>query len=163
MLRVVSDNTARDLARYRATAAPVSFGDGFYGEERDDVNLFRWMQLEGDLRLEAEDERRFLEVWVFSNFRDLTQELTAAGGDWEESRILASGWSRLSVAVPAGTDRLHLRVNKPFPKSYYPEDTRTLAVRVRRGAFVHGDEDRHQQIHALYANKIHNWQEMLEG
>jgi len=163
MLRVVSDSAARDLARYRATAAPVSFGDGFYGDERDDVYLFRWMRLEGDLRLAAADKPRFLEVWVFSNFRDLTQELVAAGEDWQESRVLASGWSRLSVPVSEGTDRVHLRVNKPFPKSYYPEDTRTLAIRVRQGAYVHDDADRHQQIHALYTNKIHNWQEMLEG
>lgn len=163
MLRVVSDNAARDLARYRATAARVSFGDGFYGEERDDVYLFRWMQLEGDLRLEAADEPRFLEIWVFSNFRDLTQELVATGDDWQESRTLASGWSRLSLPVPAGTDRLDLRVNKAFPRIYYLEDTRTLAIRVRKGAYVHGDGDRHQQIHALYANKIHNWREMLQG
>jgi len=104
---------------------PVGFGDGFYGEERDDVYLFRWMRLEGDLRLAASDEIRFLEIWVFSNFRDLTQELVAAGKDWQESR--------------------------------------TLAIRVRQGAYIHADRDRHQQIQALYANKIHNWREMLEG
>ena len=164
MLRVVSDNARRDLARYRATAAPVSFGDGFYGEERDDVHLFRWMRLEGDLRLEAADKPRFLEIWVFSNFRDLTQELVAAGDDWQESRVLASGWSRLSVPVPAG-DRSHSTCasTSPSPAATTRTTPRTLAIRVRQGAYVHGDGDRHQQIQALYANKIHNWQEMLAG
>lgn len=163
MLRVVSDTATRDLGRYRTTATPVEFGDGFYGEERDDVYLFRWMRLAGDLRVEVAEESRFLEIWVFSNFRDLTQELSVAGEDWQQERTLASGWSRLSVPVPAGTDRIRLQVNKPFPKSHYPDDSRSLAIRVRNGAYVHQDEARHRQIHALYANKIHNWGEMLAG
>lgn len=163
MLRVVTDTAERELARYRTTAVAVEFGDGFYGQERDDVYLFRWMQPEGELRLPPAAVDRYLEIWVFSNFRDLSQELVASGPQWQELRTLASGWTRMSLAVPAGTDRIRMHVNKPFPKSHYPEDTRNLAIRVRQGAYVHQDEARHRQIEALYANKIHNWQEMLEG
>ena len=163
MLRVVSDSARRDLARFRATASPVMFGKGFYEKERDDVYLFRWMRLAGDLVLEVSSEPQFLEVWVFSNFRDLTQELTLGDGEWRETHTLASGWSRLSVPIPGDTASVHLRVNKPFPSSHYPDDSRTLAIRVRQGAYVHGDSDRHRQIEAQYANKIHNWREMLAG
>jgi len=163
MLRVVSDPVGREVARYRVTAFPVAFGSGFYEEERDDVAVFRWMGLAGELHIESTDTDRFLEIWLFSSFRDLSQELSMRGGQWRQTRVLPHGWSRLSVSIPPGLERLQLGVNKLFPKSFYPEDSRELAIRLRRGAFTHEDAERHRHIKSQYANRIHNWQEMLEG
>ena len=164
MLRVVSDTPAeRSIARFRATAEPVVFGSGFYDEERDDVYLFRWMQTEGQLEVGSVERQRYLELWAFSCLNNFSQQLSITGGNEPVEVVLPYGWSRLSVPIAAGTDRIDLRVNKPFPPSNYPGDTRTLAIRVRSGAYVHEDPDRHRQIGVQSANEILNWQEALEG
>lgn len=164
MLRVVSDTAAqRSLARFRTSAQPAVFGSGFYDQERDDVYLFRWMQTHGQLEVGAIDSERFLELWVFCCLDDFSQRLTIEGGEEPFEVVLPYGWSRFSVAVTPGVDRIHLRVDKPFPASNYPEDSRTLAIRVRSGAYVHQDPDRHRMIALQSANEILNWQEALQG
>ena len=163
MLRVVSDTAERKPALYRATAISVVFGRGFYEEEYDEVHGFRWMQPEAELGVEAAEGDRFLELWTFSPFKDLTQILRLEGDGWQEERALASGWTRLSIPLSAATQSIRLGVNTPFPKSFYPEDPRTLAIRVRLGPFAHEDPQRHSLVQAQYENKIHNWSEMLAG
>lgn len=163
MLRVLSGSAARDLAAYRATAVPVTFGSGFYDQERDEVYEFRWMRPEGRILLEPASGDSFLELWAFSPFKDLTQLLRIEADDWSEERILTAGWARLSVPLKEGLDDVRLVVNEPIPPSLLGEDTRSLAIRVRLGAYVHQDADRHRLIHHQHENQIHNWREMLAG
>lgn len=163
MLRVVSGSPGRKRARFRATAAPVSFGGGFYHEEHDEVHRFRWMRPEAELAVESRREDQFLELWTFSPFKDLTQVLTIAGPARLEERVLAGGWARLSVPLSGMTDGIRLVVNKPIPAALLESDSRTLAIRVRVGAFAHQDAERHRRIHAQYVNQIRNWREMLAG
>ena len=163
MLKVLSSGAGRELAAFRATAAPVTFGGGFYHEEHDEVFSFRWMRPEAELVVESRSEDQFLELWTFSPFKNLTQVLCIGGDGWGEERILAGGWARVSVSLSGMTDGIRLTVNKPIPPALHPADTRNLAIRVRVGAYAHQDAERHRRIHAQYANQIDNWREMLAG
>jgi MoaA/NifB/PqqE/SkfB family radical SAM enzyme len=162
-LRVLSESAERQIAAFRTTAAPVSIGDGFHEVEHDELHRFRWMQLAGDLHIESVDATRFLELWVFSAFKDLSQVLRITGDGWQEERILPSGWARISVPVGRMTRQIRLAVNKPLPRDLHPDDARILAIRVREGAFVHQDVERHERIDAQFGNQILNRREMLAG
>ena len=108
---------ARSLPPYLATAAPVEFGTGFYDEEIDGLGRFRWMGLSGRLAFAPESDARYLELWVLSEFHDLSQELVCgAGGGHSERFSLIAGWAPLAVTVPGGADHLDLSVNKLFPR-----------------------------------------------
>ena len=148
---------------YLATSAPVAFGDGFYDEERHDLDVFRWMGQAARLTFDADPAERFLELWVLSEFHDLSQELTSAAGEGRvETFPLVSGWAPLPVTVPPGADRLDLYVNKLFPRAYYPGDGRALAVRMRP-PLLHRDLTRHGHIARQYQNAVLNTRETLEG
>jgi MoaA/NifB/PqqE/SkfB family radical SAM enzyme len=162
-LRVLSESAERQVAAFRTSAAPVSIGEGFHEAEHDELHRFRWMQLAGALHIESFDATRFLELWVFSAFKDLSQVLRIAGDGWQQERILPSGWARLSVPVGRMTHQIDLTVNKPLPRDLHPDDARILAIRVRDDAFVHQDVERHDRIDAQYGNQILNRQEMLAG
>jgi pyruvate-formate lyase-activating enzyme len=153
---------ARSLPPYLATAAPVEFASGFYDEEVDGLGRFRWMGLSGRLAFAPEPDARYLELWVLSEFHDLSQELVCGAGGHAERFSLIAGWAPLAVTVPAGADHLDLAVNKLFPRAYYPGDGRSLAVRLRP-AFIHRDPIRHGHIRRQYENGVHNVREMLDG
>lgn len=144
------------------TSAPVAFGPGFYDEERDGLDVFRWMSLAGQLRFAPASAASYLELWVLSEFQDLSQELTCRSGSQELRLPLAHGWAPLSIPVPAGATQAGLAVNKIFPRAYYPADARTLAIRVRPPR-IHQDPVRHAHVARQQANSIANAREMLEG
>jgi hypothetical protein len=104
----------------------------------------------------------FLELWVLSEFHDLSQRLTIDDGERVQACALPQGWSPLSVPVSGASGRLAFSVNKAFPREYYPTDTRTLAVRMR-GARLHQDAERHTHIARQTANMILNQEETLAG
>jgi len=164
----------KERPAYLTTAAPVAFGDGFYDEERHDLDVFRWMGQSGRLTFDPDPAERFLELWVLSEFHDLSQELTSSAGagvpstpdaplgTGAETFALVSGWAPLPVTVPAGADHLDLRVNKLFPRAYYPGDGRALAVRMRP-PLLHRDPVRHGHVARQYRNAVANTREALEG
>lgn len=152
----------RDAALYVRTSAPVAFAAGFYAEELEGAEPFCWMGLAGRLRFAPSPEPRFLEVSVFSEFHDLSQELTARAGDSQATMPLSRGWALLSLPIPAGAAEIDLAVNKAFPSQYYPADTRTLAIRLRRPR-VHADPARHAHIVRQHDNAVRNTREMLAG
>ena len=144
-------------------AAEVSFGPGFYDEEMAEGFAFRWMALGGRIDFEPGPSGRFLELWVRSQFADLTQRLSLSidgqpPGDLE----LVRGWSPISVAVPPGARSAHLAASKLFPRAFYPRDGRDLAVQVR-GVLLHDDAARHGHISRQRANSVLNARETLEG
>jgi MoaA/NifB/PqqE/SkfB family radical SAM enzyme len=148
--------------RHITTAEPVEFAAGFHEEEADGLDRFRWMAASGMLTFARSDEPRFLELWLLSEFHDLSQTLTCGANGHAVELPLVHGWSPLSIAIPAGIDRLALHVNKVFPDGYHAGDPRTLAVRVRPPR-LHRDPTRHTLIVGQHENWIRNTREMLEG
>ena len=159
-LKVVQPDALRAQPRYVTTAADVTFGPGFYEEEHDGTQAFRWMGDRGRLTFVPGPEVRYLEFWAFSEFHDLSQRLeTSLGGGPAE---LTHGWSPMSLVVPAGIDQVELRANKTFPSGYYPADSRTLGVRIR-GPRLHEDAERHAAVDRQFRNSVQNLHETLEG
>lgn len=162
MLRVISQDRESTESLYRASFEPARFESGFYFEEWNFVDRFRWMGLEGRIAFDSQEQERFLELWVLSAFYDLSQTLTTRAGDDERSFALTRGWCRLSIPIPPGTESLDLVANKLYPSAYYPTDPRDLAVQVRPPV-IHIDPERHQHIDRQYSNAIANIREMLDG
>jgi hypothetical protein len=152
----------RDAALYVRTSAPVTFAAGFYPEEYEGSQPFCWMGPCGRLTFEPSAEPRFLEVGILSEFHDLSQELTVRTGDVHLITPLGRGWALLSLPVPAGVGDLELAVNKIFPPEYYPADSRTLCVRLRRPR-LHADPARHAHIVRQHENALRNAREMQAG
>jgi MoaA/NifB/PqqE/SkfB family radical SAM enzyme len=157
-LKVIQPDGLRTEPRFVLTAAEVTFSDGFYEEERDDTQAFRWMAERGRLTFAPDAEPRFLEFWAFSEFHDLSQSLRAEPA--ADAYPLVHGWSPVSMDVPAGVDRLDLAVTKVFPPAYYPADHRTLAVRLR-AARLHKDAERHAIVRRQFDNAVRNVAETL--
>ncbi|MEX2661244.1 MAG: radical SAM protein [Vicinamibacterales bacterium] len=155
-------SASHDAPLYVRTSAAVSFGEGFHDEERDGLDVFRWMGESGRLTFAADEAARFLELWVMTEFQDLSHELEVTCGGEPQRFSLVAGWAPLSLDVPAGADHATLVVNKPFPREYYPGDARLLSVRMRP-ARVHRDAARHAHIQRQHANAVRNTQEMLDG
>jgi pyruvate-formate lyase-activating enzyme len=162
MLRVISQDRDRPESLYRATSEPARFESGFYFEEWNFIDRFRWMKLEGRIAFDRLDQERFLEIWVLSAYYDLSQTLTARAGDEERTFALPRGWCRLSIPIPAGTESLDLVANKLYPAAYYPDDPRELAVQVRL-PMLHFDPERHSHIDRQRSNGVANIREMLDG
>jgi sulfatase maturation enzyme AslB (radical SAM superfamily) len=161
-VRMVPPSAVHDAPLYVRTSAAVSFGEGFHDEERDGLDLFHWMGESGRLTFVPDEAARFLELWVMTEFQDLSHELEATCGGERQHLSLVAGWAPLSLDVPAGADHATLVVNKPFPREYYPGDARILSVRIRP-ARVHRDGARHAHIQRQHANAVRNTQEMLDG
>lgn len=167
MLRVLDNPPERRVPRHLATAEAVEHGPGFHAAEREHFREYRWMGLEGRLALPPADEIRYLELLVLSEFHDLSQTLAAVleqGGDDVAAprRPLPPGWTRLSLPVPAGTDAATLRLNKLFPRQYYPADGRALGIRVAEPR-LHRDAERHRHVETKYDNRVRNLSEMRQG
>lgn len=162
MLRVVSESQPTRLPPFLSTAQPVDFGVGFYEAEEDESGPFRWMQREATLDLAALPGERFLELRAFSEFYDLSQTLTIRGAGTAVTFPLAQGWQTLSLVLPAGAAGVELEINKLFPKAYYSEDSRDLAIRLWAPK-AHGDPLRHQHIRCQQENSVANVREMNAG
>lgn len=151
---------------YVASSAEVEFGAGFHEEEHDGQQRFRWMGGQSTLLWAPAAGPRHLELRVFSEFHDLSQQLRVTSGDGRPAVLfdgpLVHGWCALSLPVPGGIDRLALHVNKIFPREYYPADRRTLGIRIQTPR-LHEDEVRHAAIAAQHANAVANVEEMRAG
>lgn len=161
-LNVVQPESTRAQPLFVTTTAAMSIAAGFYDEEPEGADRFRWMSERGVLSFAPDPETRFLELWVLSEFYDLSQRLIVSAGGRTDEYSLVHGWSPLSLVIPAGADYAELRVNKIFPREYYPTDTRTLSVRIRAPR-LHKDADRHAFIRRQYDNSTLNVQEVLGG
>src|SRR6188508_1889597 len=161
-LRVIPAD-ARPDPLFVTTAAEASFGAGFYDEEHDGTDVFRWMGERAVIEFTPDAEPRFLEYWACSEFYDQSQrlELSAAGAVLEELP-LTRGWAPRSVAIPADTKRLELKASKLFPREHYPNDSRTLALRLR-GLRLHKDPGRHAAVRRQQENALANARELVEG
>jgi sulfatase maturation enzyme AslB (radical SAM superfamily) len=144
------------------SSARVTFGEGFFEEELEEREPFRWMSIRGRIGFAPSAGDRFLEIGVFSEFGDLSQELEVRSGPHLETLPLTDGWCAISVPVGSGTDQVVLSVNKSFPRGHHPSDGRDLAVRVRRPA-LHSDAARHDSIRSQWSNAVLNTREMLQG
>ena len=153
---------ARSAPGFVATAAACGFAAGFYEEEGEALDRYRWMGLRGELALPSCQDESFLELRLFSEFHDLSQEIRIGAPGATSPLPLLHGWSTVSIPVPPGTARVALEVNKLFPRAYYPADARDLAVRVS-APYVHGDGERHRAIEQQYGNAVTNVREMLAG
>lgn len=151
----------RQPSPYLATAERVDFGHGFHDEEVHGLDRYRWMGSSGLLTFAPSDETRFLEMWVLSEFQDLSQTLTCKSHGHIERLSLVAGWAPFSLTVPAGADRLELEVNKIFPSAYHPADVRVLSVRVRT-PILHRDPLRDRVIRRQHDNWVRNIREMLD-
>jgi MoaA/NifB/PqqE/SkfB family radical SAM enzyme len=105
---------------------------------------------------------RYLDFWVFSEFYDLSQELTIVSGGRATRLPLTKAWAPASVEIPAGADAAAFAVNKILPASHHPGDPRDLAVRLR-DLRLHGDRQRHDQVRQRQANLVANTRDMLGG
>ena len=161
-LPVIQQNPAALEPRFLSSASKVRLEEGFYSEEHDGLDPFRWMSATGALGVEPSPDERFLELWVASEFGDLSQQLVIREGERDETLELPHQWTLLSVVVSPGTDRITFESNKIFPRAYYPGDARELALRVK-GAYAHADASRHRSIRRQWDNKVLNTREMLEG
>ncbi|GMR22531.1 MAG: hypothetical protein BMS9Abin37_0887 [Acidobacteriota bacterium] len=159
-LPVIGNPPKARAARFVGTAETVSFGKGFYDEEHDGSEPFRWMARAGVLTFSPRRIARFLELNVRSEFHDLTQRLTARAGEAEDELDLAHAWTPISIAIPPGACEIKLAVSEIFPKAYYPGDTRELGICVRAPT-IHENGERHDAIRRQWKNKIHNTREML--
>ena len=165
VLNVISEAALARLKTppaFLATATPVDLGQGFHGAEEDDGGTFHWMAERGRLTFAPDTAGRYLEVWVLSEFRDLSQDLTFTYGPRVETVKLVGGWAPLSLEVPADALAADLTVNKIFPRAYYPTDSRTLGIRVRPSR-LHRDRARHEHICRQHLNAVRNLSELLEG
>ncbi len=157
-LKVLPTEGLRAQPAFVTTAAEVAFAEGFYPEERDDTQEFRWMGPRGRITFAPDPSPRFLEFWAFSEFHDLSQRLeTSLDG---EACELVHGWSPISLQVPGGVDHVDLRASKIFPRAYYPADRRTLAARVRAPR-LHKDAIRHAAVRRQFENAVRNATEAL--
>ena len=165
MLRVLDNpSTPEESARpplFLETAVPAEFGSGFYDVERDDYETFRWMGLEGSLSV-APKAAGFLELRVFSEFFDLSQELRLDDGDSSSTFRLTHGWQSLSMPLSSRCETIRLQVNRLYPKAFYSGDPRQLGVRIGTPC-VHLDERRHRAIFQQESNAVLNTAEMIAG
>jgi molybdenum cofactor biosynthesis enzyme MoaA len=161
-LRVIPADARPDPLFVR-TAAEASFGAGFYDEEHDGTDVFRWMGERAVIEFAPDPAPRFLEYWACSEFYDLSQRLrVSSGGTTVEDLPLTRGWAPRSVAIPSDAARIDLTASKLFPREHYPADRRALALRLR-GLRLHQDPERHQAVRRQQENALANARELLDG
>jgi sulfatase maturation enzyme AslB (radical SAM superfamily) len=161
MLRVLQPTEAPPPL-FVTTSMPVDFVSGFYGEEGARLDRFRWMSREGKLAFPPGDGEGFLEVWIYSDFFDLSQTLSVRSGEAEHDLTLVHGWALYSVPVTAAAGEATLRLSKLVPASHHPDDPRSLGVPVRAPR-LHADPERHRHVARQHENAVLNTREMLAG
>ena len=152
----------RTAPAFVTTAVPCGFGAGFHEQETDGLEPYRWMGPRGELELPPHQGETFLELRLFSEFHDLSQDVTVEVGERSSSLPLLHGWATVSMQLPPGATRVTIAASKLFPRDYYPGDSRDLAVRVST-PYVHLDGERHRAIVRQYENAVLNTREMIAG
>jgi hypothetical protein len=160
LLKVIQPIPERLQPLFVTTTADVSYGEGFYEEEREDGQAFHWMSERGTLTFAPAPDERFLELWTLSEFHDLSQHLTVEGSGADDYPLV-HGWGPLSIVVGAGTDHLQLRASPVFPRAFHPGDGRDLVIRLR-GLRLHQDAERHTFIRRQHVNAVLNLRELLD-
>lgn len=150
-------DAARDL--------PID-GDGWHGLESGEEGPFRWMRLEGRLRI-APSARgsRFCIIPIFSAFRNLTQELTILADEHVMASFpLMKAWNIYNLALPdtPGDLVLTLRTNKLTPAASHPADPRDLGIRVGLLRF-HDNEARQERGLVIQDNLARSQRELQQG
>jgi hypothetical protein len=165
---------AADTAAPRvAAAAPADVGlpvegGGWFAIEHDEQGPFRWMAVEGQLRLPGAmgAVARYCVLSLFSSFRDLSQEVTVlADGRPLQTIQLLKAWNTYSLELPphgAEDVVLTLRLNKIPPLASHDHDPRPLGIRVSR-VECHDDPARHERQSFLSRNAATNQRELREG
>lgn len=113
------------MARRAEVVSPASlseplYGDGWFEAESDEFTPFHWLSNRGVVLLPSGESgaRRFLTVPVFSEFMDLSQELTVTLGGRHLGRFaLLNKWSFYSVAL----DGRDAAARPPSPAAGRPE------------------------------------------
>lgn len=141
-------------------------GDGWHGLESGEEGPFRWMKLEGRLRIAPSVRRgRFCVIPIFSAFRNLTQELTIlADGQVLASFPLMKARNNYNLALPdaSGDLVLTLRINKLTPAASHPTDPRDLGIRIGSLRF-HDDEARQDRERFIQENLACSQGELQQG
>jgi MoaA/NifB/PqqE/SkfB family radical SAM enzyme len=149
------------------------FGGGWYGWEREESSVFRWMGRQGDILLPRAKVRshRFLTLPLFLGFDDIGQELAVS----HQGRRLAAwpvirGWGHYSLDLEPLRERLEpdrppvlvLELNKLLPDACHAGDGRELGVRIAPLEF-HDDEAWYEESAFFRRNAILNREEMKAG
>ena len=120
-LRVIPAD-ARPDPLFVTTAVEASFGAGFYEEEHDGTDVFRWMGERAVIGFPPDSAPRFLEYWACSEFYDLSQRLALSADNQPlEDLPLTRGWAPRSVAIPAGIDAARAEGEQAVPARALPE------------------------------------------
>lgn len=163
-------NSLNSKSRLPSSTIPVRYGQGFHEPETTTMGPFRWVSTSGAIEFEPFEQESYLELRMSTSFHDLSQNLRAQmerpGGapiaETPHYPIPSGGIWLLSIAVPAGTSRVVLKFNKPFPPALHVGDPRDLAVPVFE-ARVHLEGDRHAHVIRQWQNLLLNQTEMLAG
>jgi Radical SAM superfamily len=141
-------------------------GDGWHAIESGEAGRFRWMKLEGRLRIAAHARPgQFCVIPIFSAFKNLAQELTIlADGQVVAEWTLMKGWNDYNLALGArGRDVvLTMRLEKLTPYASHSSDPRDLGIRVGLLEF-HDDEERHARAVFIQENRTRSQRELLSG
>ena len=154
LLRVIQPDAVRAVPLFLATSVDVSFGEGFYEEERDGSQMFRWVSERGVLEFDADSECRYLEYWASSEFFDLSQTLSIAAG----GRVLETAPLRTRLVSPR--DRGPRRCGPPRPDGKQGVPARVLPRRRThaglriRGARLHKDSERYAAVRRQHDNTL---------
>jgi len=151
----------------------LSFGEGWYYWEYHDVLPFRWMSKEARFSISFDilKKYKYLSFVVFSEFNDASQYISINSmGKAVASFALLPQWNRYSISLPAnlkdyehqGKIEFTLKLNKLFPRRYYPLDTRELGIRVA-GLRLHNSEEKHNRLRSFSENALLNIQDTIEG
>jgi len=145
----------------------IEYLNGFYDEEKDDFYSFRWMKKNSKIKINFNGKKGkyYLQFNCFSNFQDLSQILKI----YKDKDLIFEGkllhqWHTLTFEIEFLKDEevLDFEVNKLFPKFYYPNDKRDLAIRLA-DFVVHQDENKFKVVKNSYENGIKNIEEMSKG
>ncbi len=161
VLKVIQPTPHRLQPLFVTTSAEVTFAEGFYKEERENGQPFRWMSERGTLTFVPAPVERYLELWTLSEFHDLSQRLVVESSS-TEAFPLVHGWAPTSIVIGAGVDHVALRASRLFPLAHHPDDRRVLAIRVR-GLRLHQDAERHAFVRRQHVNGAMNVRELLES
>jgi hypothetical protein len=91
-LRVIPAD-ARPDPLFVTTAVEASFGAGFYEEEHDGTDVFRWMGERAVLGFPPDPVPRFLAYWACSEFYDLSQRLALSADNQPLGSAVTRGWA----------------------------------------------------------------------